>query len=142
MQQKAGSSPSGSSSESEITPTSIFSAAVAWGFFAAGAGSCLRRLPSGWIRGWMCGPFKTLVNGPEREPRSERQSRLLYQNLVRISSSLLEVSSPPQRPCCFQSNTTTPPPHAVSGIWVISYFGPLWDDILYIDWTYVEDYWM
>jgi hypothetical protein len=42
----------------------------------------------------------------------------------------------------FQSSTTPLPPHAVAGIWVVSYFGLLWDDLLCIDSTFVEDYWM
>lgn len=31
---------------------------------------------------------------------------------------------------------------AVAGIWVASYFGLLWEDLLCIDSKYVEDYWV
>jgi hypothetical protein len=34
------------------------------------------------------------------------------------------------------------PPYVDASIWVISYFGLLWDDSLCIDSTLVEDYWV
>jgi hypothetical protein len=37
----------------------------------------------------------------------------------------------------FQSSTTPLPPPAVASIWVVSYFGLLWDDLLCIDSTFV-----
>ena len=40
----------------------------------------------------------------------------------------------------FQSSTTPLPPHVVARIWAVSYFGLLWDDLLCIDSTFVEDY--
>jgi hypothetical protein len=42
----------------------------------------------------------------------------------------------------FQSSTTPLPPHVVARIWVVSYFGQFRDDLLCIDSTFVEDYWV
>jgi hypothetical protein len=45
-------------------------------------------------------------------------------------------------PAYFQSSTTPLPPRAVASIWVVSYFGLLREEVLCIDSTAVEDYWM
>ncbi len=42
----------------------------------------------------------------------------------------------------FQSSTNPSQPHVVARVWVVSYFGLLWEYLLCIDSTLVEDYWM